>query len=295
MLTTLYSFAGATINPAGSYANADGEDPNASLILGNDGNFYGTTGYGGPNGSGTIFQITPAGVLTSLYAFSAPSSQEPFGNADGVLPSGGLTLGSDGNFYGATTSGGTSGAGTIFKLAVISHPAFFTGQSALGNGVYHLTFPDGNYFGYYSYLADRAYIYHFDLGYEYVFDAADGNERSLPLRLRQQQLLLHELRTFPFPYLYRLRLELGLVLLSRHDQPGALHDEPAFFLRLRHGRDHLEMKNPPCITSGMFWQRNSGFARVLALLTLAWLTPVPVSRGQPAVKLDHAVRRPGQL
>ena len=34
-----------------------------------------------------------------------------------------------------------------------------------------------SYFGYYSYLTDPDYIFHFDLGYEYVFDANDGHGR----------------------------------------------------------------------------------------------------------------------
>ena len=54
------------------------------------------------------------------------------------------------------------------------HPAFFTGEVALGNGVYYLQFPNGTPFGYYSYLSDPHYIYHFDLGYEYIFQANDG-------------------------------------------------------------------------------------------------------------------------
>ncbi len=57
-LTTLYSFSGA-----------DGNSPQAPLVQGSDGNFYGTTEYGGANGRGTVFQVTPAGVLTTLVSF----------------------------------------------------------------------------------------------------------------------------------------------------------------------------------------------------------------------------------
>ena len=53
-------------------------------------------------------------------------------------------------------------------------PAFFTGQTEVSAGVYYLSFPNGNPFGYYSFLDDPHYLYHEDLGYEYVFDAADG-------------------------------------------------------------------------------------------------------------------------
>ncbi len=55
-----------------------------------------------------------------------------------------------------------------------SHPGFFNGEQNVGNGVYSLTFPNGNNFGFYSYLSDPSYIYHTDLGYEYIFDANDG-------------------------------------------------------------------------------------------------------------------------
>jgi uncharacterized repeat protein (TIGR03803 family) len=39
------------------------------LVQGSDGNFYGTTTYGGAKGRGTVFQVTPAGVLTTLVSF----------------------------------------------------------------------------------------------------------------------------------------------------------------------------------------------------------------------------------
>jgi hypothetical protein len=56
-----------------------------------------------------------------------------------------------------------------------SHAAFFTGEVPLSNGVYFLKFPNGTPFGLYSYLSDPHYVYHFDMGYEYVFDSADAN------------------------------------------------------------------------------------------------------------------------
>jgi Subtilase family len=55
-----------------------------------------------------------------------------------------------------------------------AHPSFFAGEAALNNGVYYLALPDTNVFGYYSYLTNQSYIYHFDLGYEYILDANDG-------------------------------------------------------------------------------------------------------------------------
>jgi uncharacterized repeat protein (TIGR03803 family) len=66
-------------------------------VLGADGNLYGTTEFGGTNSYGTIFKITPAGVLTVLYDFT--------GNADGGYPVAPLVLATDGNFYGTSYPG----------------------------------------------------------------------------------------------------------------------------------------------------------------------------------------------
>ena len=106
MLTTLHRFCSQT-------ACADGAGP-GGLIQGTDGNFYGTTTAGGnapaPNGNGTVFKITPAGTLTTLYSFCSLD-----GCPNGNYPAA-LIQATDGNFYGTTTQGGTGGQGTIFKL-----------------------------------------------------------------------------------------------------------------------------------------------------------------------------------
>jgi len=105
--TVLHSFAGY---------NTEGAGPSAGLVLGRDGNFYGTTTNGGahnecPLGCGTVFKITPKGTLTTLYSFCAQQ-----GCTDGSAPYAGLTFARDGNFYGTTSNGGTKGAGTAFKI-----------------------------------------------------------------------------------------------------------------------------------------------------------------------------------
>ena len=79
-------------------------------MQGSDGSFYGTTSQGGVNSYGTVFRIGPDGGFTKLYSFS--------GNCDGVNPTAGVILGSDGNLYGTTCQGGTSGDGTVFKLSI---------------------------------------------------------------------------------------------------------------------------------------------------------------------------------
>jgi uncharacterized repeat protein (TIGR03803 family) len=110
-LTTIYSFC--------SVMNCDdGTLPTAGLIQAVDGNFYGTTINGGTAGVGTIFKISPAGTLTTLYSFCSQKKC-----ADGETPGGALAQGSDGNLYGTTLEGGQDGCGpggygcgTIFKL-----------------------------------------------------------------------------------------------------------------------------------------------------------------------------------
>src|SRR6185436_18333623 len=49
-----------------------GFGPRSGLIQASDGDFYGTTSYGGTNGAGTLFKITPTGVLTTLASFAGP-------------------------------------------------------------------------------------------------------------------------------------------------------------------------------------------------------------------------------
>jgi uncharacterized repeat protein (TIGR03803 family) len=96
VLTTLYRFS-----------NTDGSVPLAGLVLGNDGNFYGTTSEGGANNVGTIFKITRAGKLTVLHSFDS---------SDGADPVAGLVQATDGNFYGVTYSGGANNYGTLFEI-----------------------------------------------------------------------------------------------------------------------------------------------------------------------------------
>jgi uncharacterized repeat protein (TIGR03803 family) len=106
-LTTLVIFNGS--NGSGSLF--------APLVQGTDGNFYGTTAYGGANcatmiGCGTVFKVSPAGRVTSLYSFCSQASC-----SDGSYPITGLVLATDGNFYGTTWLGGANGDyGTIFKI-----------------------------------------------------------------------------------------------------------------------------------------------------------------------------------
>jgi uncharacterized repeat protein (TIGR03803 family) len=115
------------ITPGGSFASlysfcsqsncSDGANPEAALIQATDGNFYGTTVFGGTEqGSDclqcdTIFKFTPAATLTSLYSFCV----------EGVCsanPYAALVQDTNGSFYGTAQYGGANFDGTVFSLSV---------------------------------------------------------------------------------------------------------------------------------------------------------------------------------
>ena len=132
-LTTIYGFC-----PSSPFPNCpDGVNPN-SLILGADGNFYGTSQQGGyftaptvcnpdPDGAkgcGTIFKLTPSGTFTQLYEFKA--------HGDGSYPWAGVVEGSDG-LYGATSSAGAGGQGTIYRLSAAGPETLYSFSGADGS------------------------------------------------------------------------------------------------------------------------------------------------------------------
>lgn len=119
------------------YAN-----PSATLIQGMDGNYYGTSpGKGGSITPGSVFEVTSAGQLKLLHAFSRKT--------DGANPIAGLIEGTDGAFYG-TTSDGAFGCGTIFRMSpagfvnTVHSFNWFDGCIPLGT---LLLANDGNFYG----------------------------------------------------------------------------------------------------------------------------------------------------
>lgn len=104
---TLRSFS--ALSQAAS--NLDGANPYAALAADPNGSLYGTTYYGGPNGQGTVFMLSPDGsggwVFRRLHSFTF---------ADGHLPVGSVTLDANGDLFGTTPFGGANGTGTVYEL-----------------------------------------------------------------------------------------------------------------------------------------------------------------------------------
>jgi uncharacterized repeat protein (TIGR03803 family) len=103
-----------------SFNGTNGMIPEGLLLLAKDGSFYGATdfyntnlynptdtNYDNINFNGSIYRVTPEGILTTLFQFNGTNGRAPWI---------GLTEGPDGNFYGTTHSGGTHDLGTIFQV-----------------------------------------------------------------------------------------------------------------------------------------------------------------------------------
>lgn len=105
--------------------NADGSRP-TSLLQASSGDLYGTASAGGSNGTGIIFRLTTAGVLTPIHEFGpcgacwaigtgSGSGGAQYANADGAFPAS-MMRATDGNFYGTTQFGGSAGHGVVFRM-----------------------------------------------------------------------------------------------------------------------------------------------------------------------------------
>jgi len=134
--------AAATYTVLHAFTGTDGDSPQSTLVRAKDGNYYGTTYYGGAYGSfGTVYQLTSSGTFTSIHSFN---------NTDGRNPSG-LIVGKDGYLYGTTMIGGAYDFGTVFKISttgVLTTLHDFTGGAdGAGNGAALALGLDGNYYG----------------------------------------------------------------------------------------------------------------------------------------------------
>jgi uncharacterized repeat protein (TIGR03803 family) len=137
---SLYSFCSLT-------NCADGANPYGGLMLGADGNLYGTTVYGGNYldcsgyGCGTIFKITTRGELTTLYSFAG---------TEGSFPYGPLVQASSGILYGVANAGGAYGYGALFKITTTDRVTIlhnFSGPDGMGPNPPLTLGADGNLYG----------------------------------------------------------------------------------------------------------------------------------------------------
>ena len=132
--------------------------------------------------------------------------------------------------YDLVTGIGSPDFNRLYKdlLAVPAPSAFFAGATPLSKGVYYLAFPSSNYFGYYSYLTDPHYIYHFDLGYEYIFDAGDENAGVYLYDFASGDFF-YTSPTYPFPYLYDFNLGAILYYYPDTNRSGHYTTGPRYF------------------------------------------------------------------
>jgi uncharacterized repeat protein (TIGR03803 family) len=109
---TAIGLTAQTVSTIFSFDLADGNQPEAGLVQGADGNLYGTTFSGGvdcaPYSCGTVFKITASGTLTTLHSFAGYPTE---GNG----PTG-LVQAANGDFYGTTELGGAGNNGTVFSI-----------------------------------------------------------------------------------------------------------------------------------------------------------------------------------
>jgi uncharacterized repeat protein (TIGR03803 family) len=121
----------------------DGGYPICSVVEDGSGDLYGTT-WGGGSSHGIVFEITSGGTENVLHSFAN-------GSSDGGYPTSGLTLGSDGNYYGVTPQGGSANAGTFYEITPSGTETLlytFTGGTDGGSPSGPLILgSDGNFYG----------------------------------------------------------------------------------------------------------------------------------------------------
>ena len=114
---TVFKLSGAaltTLAATTSFAGNFAEHPGATLVAGPDGVLYGTDATGGQYGQGIVFSL-------SGPTYAALTVLATFNGSNGAFPQGGLTVDRQGNLYGTTSTGGSSGDGTVFELSGSQH------------------------------------------------------------------------------------------------------------------------------------------------------------------------------
>jgi uncharacterized repeat protein (TIGR03803 family) len=189
--------ASAIVSPAQTFTTrlnfngSNGASPN-NIVQASDGNLWGTTYGSGDTSCGTVFKMTPAGSLTTVFTFDCNKNNDPDGEEPGEL-----LQGHDGNFYGVTFFGGPNDEGSVFKLTPdgsMTLLAAFDGsngtspvgimQGTDGN-FYGTTYGGGNQYGYGTIFkmtptGGLTTLYQFDFThgaqpYAGLIQATDGN------------------------------------------------------------------------------------------------------------------------
>jgi uncharacterized repeat protein (TIGR03803 family) len=153
-----------------TFDGTNGGNPVWHLVQGVDGNFYGSTEYAGANYPGTVFHISPEGVLTALDSLGdshlsvLATDGNFYGTSGGIFKMdstgilttltvpdgatiGGVIQGSDGNFYGATASGGASNYPTVFRVTPAGDLTTIVSSPSVRSGVSLVEGTDGNFYG----------------------------------------------------------------------------------------------------------------------------------------------------
>jgi uncharacterized repeat protein (TIGR03803 family) len=147
--------ASGNVTPLHQFAATDGAYPTGALVEGGDGYFYGTTysqgdssctiitQFGDYTGCGTVFKMDSSGSIKVLHSFS--------GGTEGAGLESGLTIGTDGYFYGTTSYGGTSNYGTVFQMDSSGNVKTLYSFSGGTDGAYPvgevIQATDGNFYG----------------------------------------------------------------------------------------------------------------------------------------------------
>ena len=135
----------STITALASFSGANGANPISGLVRDAQGDLFGTTNRGGTNGAGTVFELAAgSSTITALASFNG---------ANGANPAAGLVRDAQGNLFGTTNGGGSTGSnnGTVFELAAgsstITTLASFSGANGANPQADLLRDARGNLFG----------------------------------------------------------------------------------------------------------------------------------------------------
>ncbi len=191
--------------------------------------------------------LAVSGYVNTVLRYQISASSPPWTCTVSGLPPG-LSFQPNGNYVsGAPTAIGAYSASVVLTNAAGTStttlqfgitdpvPDYFANEQYIGSGVYYLTFPYSAPFGYYSYLADNHYMYHFDLGWEYVFDSRDSDE-GIYLYDFASSTFFYTSVELKFPYLYDFSLDAVLYYYPDAANPGRYTSNPRYFYNFSTGQ-----------------------------------------------------------